>query len=100
MTHYNTLSEAVEGLKQRGYRKNFNLLAQAIQDKEVNQEYGPDQFLVEELHRFEGMSSTGDSSVVYAIKTEKGDKGLLVDAYGAYAESVSPEIVQRLERKN
>ena len=100
MATYTTLSEAVEGLKQRGYRKDFNLLAHAIQARGDDQEYGPNQFFVHEVHRFEGMSSTGDSSVIYAIETDSGSKGTLVDAYGTYAEAVSPEIVQRLERKN
>jgi hypothetical protein len=38
-----------------------------------------------EHHRFEGMSDPDDSSVVYALEASNGLKGLLVDAYGAYA---------------
>jgi hypothetical protein len=44
------------------------------------------------------MTNPADSSVLYAIETEKGDKGLLVDSYGVYAEEVSPEMIDKLKR--
>jgi hypothetical protein len=44
------------------------------------------------------MSSAGDNSVLYAISSEKNDlKGLLVDAYGAYADSLAMEMIQKLK---
>ncbi|PHO00465.1 phosphoribosylpyrophosphate synthetase, partial [Rhodobacteraceae bacterium 4F10] len=57
----------------------------------------PDTFEVVEVYRFEGMSSAGDNSVVYAIQTKTGVKGVLVDAYGVYANSLSPEMIQKLK---
>ncbi|WP_299002578.1 hypothetical protein [uncultured Tenacibaculum sp.] len=42
------------------------------------------------------MSSPGDNSVVYAIQTKTGVKGVLVDAFGVYADSLSPEMIQKL----
>ena len=52
--------------------------------------------MVEEFHRFEGMSSTDDNSVVYAISSKDGLKGILVDAYGVYASSLSDEMIRKL----
>tara|TARA_R110002126_G_scaffold17175_7_gene67520 strand:+ start:2462 stop:2581 length:120 start_codon:yes stop_codon:yes gene_type:complete len=36
------------------------------------------------FYRFEGMSDLDDNMVLNVIETSAGDKGLLVDAYGAY----------------
>ncbi|MGH7300220.1 MAG: hypothetical protein ACREKQ_05850 [Candidatus Rokuibacteriota bacterium] len=40
------------------------------------------------------MSDPDDASIVYAIETRGGTKGLLVDAFGTYA---SPEVGRLLE---
>lgn len=36
------------------------------------------------FYRFAGMSDPDDNMVLNVIETSAGDKGLLVDAYGAY----------------
>lgn len=92
---YETLSQAVEGLKGRGYthdftRKHDHLYCET-EDKRVN----PDEFEIEEFHRFEGMTDPGDNAVVYAINGA-GMKGTLVDAYSTYAEEMSREMVRKL----
>ncbi len=47
--------------------------------------------------RFEGMNNPDDSSILFAISASDGSKGVLVDAYGAYAANVSPEMMDRLK---
>lgn len=98
MTHhsYDTLSGALNGLKQRGYTEDFNLKENCIICTSKPLELKPEEFDIEEVHRFEGMSNPDDSSVVYAIASTYGVKGVLVDAYGAYAEAITPEMAQKL----
>ena len=55
----------------------------------------PEDFQVDEVYRFEG-SSTDDNSILYAISSKNGIKGLLVDAYGVYDENISEEMRKRL----
>ena len=43
------------------------------------------------------MSSTDDNSVLYAISSKNEIKGLLVDAYGVYSESLSESMIQKLK---
>lgn len=74
----------------------YNLSEKHLQCKELDANYTPQQFEVVEVYRFEGMSNPDDNSVIYAIKTDDGNKGTLVDAYGAYADSISLEMAQRL----
>jgi hypothetical protein len=46
---------------------------------EISTSFGPDDFNVRKIFRFEGMSNPSDSSILYAIETLTGVKGLLVD---------------------
>lgn len=59
-------------------------------------EIRPEDFKVDKTFRFEGMSSTDDNSILYAISSKDGIKGLLVDAYGVYAENISEEMRKKL----
>jgi len=97
MKTFETLSLAINDLKNRGYTSDFNLHPEWIECVPMNLRLGPAQFHVDEVHRFEGMTNPDDSSILYAISTPNGIKGLLVDAYGAYATALSSEMVKRLK---
>lgn len=94
---YDTLSQTVNSLKKRGYDENFVLHDNAIECPEVGETFRPEAFEVDEHHRFEGMTNPADSSVVYAISTESGVKGILVDGYGAYSSPLKEEMIQKLK---
>ena len=94
---YDTLVEALQDLQQKGYTTDFNLLPDCL-ECEGGRLY-PDDFRIVDVHRFEGMSSTGDSSVLYVIETTTGLKGTMVDAYGTYASSMTDEMIQKLRYK-
>lgn len=95
--HYHTLTDAIEKLQADGYNRNFNQLENTLECKELSCEYKPEEFTIVKTYRFEGMSSTDDNSVLYAIETNNGEKGLLVDAYGVYADALSPEMIQKFK---
>jgi hypothetical protein len=96
MKSYKTLSEAIEDLKKQGYTEDFNLTENALNWKAKQLQIHPEHFVVDETFRFEGMSSTDDNSILYAISSDNGVKGLLVDAYGVYSDSLSPAMIQKL----
>lgn len=99
MKSYDTLQEAIKDLRAQGYQHDFNVEKDKIYCKNLNMYYKPKEFEVQETYRFEGMSNPDDNDVLYAIETSVGDKGILVDAYGAYAESISPEMLEKLRFK-
>ena len=85
-THvYKTMAEAVEGLRQRGFTTDFTVAKESGQVTAGDRTFKSDDLTIVEHHRFEGMSDPDDSSVVYALEASNGFKGVLVDAYGAYA---------------
>ncbi len=91
MKTFETLSEAIAGLKSKGYKCDFNLHPERIECPPLNLQLRPTEFHVDEVHRFEGMNNPDDSSILFAIQSTNWIKGLLVDAYGVYAESLSSE---------
>lgn len=94
MYAYDTVTAAVKGLKDRGYTKDFNLKENCIVCQE--NKFHPDDFEIVEIYRFEGNSDPGDEAIVYAIESNKGDKGVLVNGYGASAEQVSSDLAKKL----
>lgn len=93
-----TLSQRMNELKEQGYTQDFNLADDKITDKSIDTSYLPNEFNVDELYRFEGMSNPADNSILYAITTSKGQKGLLVDGYGLSGGQVSKELREKLSR--
>lgn len=96
MKHFNTVTEAMVALKQKGYKEDFNLHPEWIECPQLDLRLQPEEFHVDEVHRFEGMTNPDDSEVIYAVSSSRGVKGVLIDAYGAYASSLSPEMMRKL----
>lgn len=100
MKTFDTLSQAMDQLKKSGYVHDFNLHPEWIECPPLNRRFAPQQFHVDEVHRFEGMTNPDDSSVLFAISSSDGIKGLLVDAYGVYADSLSQQMIEKLTIDN
>jgi hypothetical protein len=90
MAGYGTLSEALADLEKRGFTHSFG-------GKETGVALQPDEFEIVEFYRFEGMSNPDDSSVIYAIQSQTGLKGVLVDAYGVYSDPLKAEMISKLD---
>ena len=95
MYTYDTISQAINGLKQRGYTLDFNLQENCLICQQ--EEYNIDDFEIAEVYRFEGMSDPADSGVVYGVIGKNGVKGVLVTAYGMYAQGMGAEIARKLQ---
>ncbi|WP_316814590.1 phosphoribosylpyrophosphate synthetase [Pedobacter nyackensis] len=95
---YDTLTAAVADLEARGYEYDFNLSSEYIECKAIDIKLMPEEFEIDEFYRFEGMTDPDDSSIIYAISSPVGNlRGVIIDAYGAYAENISPELLDKLK---
>ena len=94
MHSYDTVSEALNDLRTRGYTKDFNLRKNSFYCTETEQEYHMPQLQVMETHRFEGYSDPADQAVVYALQAKDGVKGVFVNGYGTYADIDSDAFLQ------
>src|SRR5690242_14327614 len=94
MYTYDTVTAAVNGLKERGYTLDFNLEENCIVCNE--DKFNPEEFEIEEVYRFEGNSDPADEAIVYGIISNKGSKGILVNGYGPSADAMTSELAQKL----
>jgi hypothetical protein len=97
-TDYGTLSQTINGLKEEGYTRDFNIQQDSLVCQETKTELSPDEFEIDGVFRFEGESNPDDEAVLYAISSTKdGSKGvLLVNGYGTSADDASAELVKKL----
>ena len=97
MKNYETLVDATNDLYKRGYTANLSLEGDMLDDKSQNVHMGADDFEIDEFYRFEGQSNPSDMSIVYGISSQKYKlKGVLVNAYGTYADNSSSAIEAKL----
>ena len=96
MFTYDTVTQAVNGLKQRGYTIDFNLEADRISCTKTPLVLSPADFEITEFYRFEGDSDPADEAVVYAIESKGGQKGLIVTGFGISAEGIGEEMIEKL----
>ena len=102
MVTYNTVAEAVNDLVRRGYTFDFRKVKsdhpEWLQD---NKHLRPDEFVINELYRFEGPTDPADESLVLAISSAKHNvKGTLVNAFGPYGEPGVSELSAKLPESN
>ena len=91
---YDTVTDAVNGLKQRGFSLDFNLQENCLICHEGR--FNPDEFEITEVYRFEGNTDPADAAVVYGIASVNGLKGVLVNGFGASADPLSGEMARKL----
>ena len=98
MKNYESLVDALKDLKARGYTQYFEMEYFTIYCGLLDIRLTPEEFIVDEVYRFEDDSTADDSSVLYVISSKDGRvKGTLVDAYGVYAENMSFDMAMKLE---
>ncbi len=97
MITYNNMVEATNDLMKRGYTENLSLEGDTVDDKDKGIQMTPDEFEIDEFYRFEGASNPDDMSIVYAVSSQKYNiKGVLVNAFGTYANTSSSAIDAKL----
>ncbi|WP_375561380.1 phosphoribosylpyrophosphate synthetase [Bernardetia sp. OM2101] len=95
-----TLSETMNALKNEGYTTDFNLKKECLVCEKDGKEIHiyPNEFEIKDTFRFEGETNPSDSAILYAIKSDKYNlKGVLVNAYGVYAEDMAGEMAKKFK---
>ena len=96
---YDTVSEAITDLKKRGYTADLSMEADKdyLFERSTKTELSPEDFTIDEVYRFEGMTDPGDEMIVYAISAnEKNVKGVVVNAFGIYSSYRASKLVEHL----
>lgn len=92
-----SLSSCINQMKEEGYKEDFQVTPGGLASFEEDKFYTPDQISIVSFYRFEGVSDPGDNSILYVIQTDDGRKGTLVDAYGAYADTLTSQFIKEVK---
>lgn len=98
---YDTLSEAVNDLVTRGYTTDFLIQEdrECLLCKDNSLELSSEDFMIDEVYRFEGISDPGDESIVFAIFSRNHNvKGLVINSFGADFGYRSSKLVEHLRK--
>lgn len=94
----NSLSACINKAVGNGYTVNFKVNQEGRLDRESGTgSYAPDQVQIVNFYRFEGASDPADNSILYLIETSDNVKGMLVDAYGTYAQEQISQFIKQVE---
>ncbi len=83
------MSEIMEKLKSKGYTRDFNVFDDKMIMDHSKKVFSPEEIHIVDEYRFEGNTNPDDMSILYAIETKSGEKGMIVNGYGT---SANPEI--------
>ena len=98
MYYYDTVSEAINGLRKRAFEVDFNLQENCLVCN--TGKFNIEDFEVAEVYRFEGNTDPSDEAIVFGIESKTGLKGILVSGYGVSAEGMSAEMAKKLSLQN
>ncbi|HEA23330.1 MAG TPA: phosphoribosylpyrophosphate synthetase [Pricia antarctica] len=97
---YTEIMEALAHLREKGYSDSFDFITNRLHCLQTKRFYEPEAVSIIEYHRFEGASDPEDMSILYAVETDDGTKGTVIDAYGTYADTGLGEFLKRTELIN
>jgi hypothetical protein len=105
-TFMTTLTERVNHAVKDGFVDNMKVTRQGLYSCNNDKVYLPNEVKIVDFCRFEGASDPDDNEIMYLIETNDGDKGILIDAFGTYADEYINNFITKVkgmkktERKN
>ncbi len=82
-----TLSQAINRLRGDGFVHDYDAVGTQLVCSKCETAYDPAATRVVEIVRFEGASDPGDQSILFALDTGCGHRGLYASAYGPEASA-------------
>ena len=93
-----SMVECHQKLTDDGYTENFKIEDNLLKCLDCSKAYEPKDVTIKNFFRFEGLSDPDDNSILYAIETNDGKKGTVVDAYGAYSDPDTSQFIMEVEK--
>lgn len=92
-----TLSEATNKAAEKGFTESFKVVGKGLTTDTEQKFYAPEDVRISNFYRFEGYSDPMDNAILYLIETNDNVKGVLIDAYGAYADAKLSKFVHDVQ---
>jgi hypothetical protein len=96
-----TLSDAVQRLQLDGYTGNwFATPDHRLACDETGEVVDPADVVIDHILRFEGQSDPGDMTILFALQTASGERGLYSAAFGALTEPDDAAVIARMQHRS
>jgi hypothetical protein len=97
LTNMTDMERLMNKLEAQGFVDQYKVEKGKLHDLTNDKKYKPKDVRAVNFYRFEGISNPDDMSILYAIETCDGRKGMLIDAYGLYSDDETGEFLQKIE---
>jgi hypothetical protein len=95
-----TLSDAIRRLQAEGYTGNwFANRDRALECSESGEVLDPEDVQIDHILRFEGESDPGDMTILFALQTPSGAKGLYSAAFGAEMPAEDADVIALMQHR-
>ena len=93
---YLTVACAVDDLTRRGFTEDFRVVDGGLRAIRAGETVRPEDLVIREYHRFEGVSDPDDMAIVYGVEARNGLRGTVVDAFGVYSDPALGALMARV----
>lgn len=91
-----SLVSVLNSLTLSSFTIQFKVTEQGLMSMTTQKLFQPGEIAISHFYRFEGESNPDDNAILYAIETNTGEKGTLIDAYGIYNNSQISDFIQKV----
>lgn len=92
-----TLQHALERLQRAGYRVALEATDAGFRERDGGGLHAPEDLVISEIVRFEGVSDPDDEAVLFALRAREGAlRATFVSSFGPNTEPVAAELMRRL----
>lgn len=91
---YATLAGALDELARRGFTESLQIVAGGLRALGRTDTMKPNDMVIREVYRFEGISDPDDMAILYAMESVDGLRGTLADAFGVYSDPATTAMLE------
>lgn len=94
MKSYHSLDEAISDLRTKGYISDFETESFCLYCGDLDMRLDPEEFKVDDIYEIDGKESTDNSTMLYAISSIAGVRGIVVDKRTTCSLKSSIELIK------
>ncbi|MEZ5103745.1 MAG: hypothetical protein R2757_04575 [Draconibacterium sp.] len=96
---YTTMVEAINNLVKKGYTHNFSVSDKGRLEEGNSLLFYSYEVELHEFHRFEGNTNPSDMSIIYAVQTKTGLRGIVIDSFGVQGSETISDFMNKVVQK-
>lgn len=95
---YSSIQKLVDELEEKGYKEKFEVISSDEMKDSKGNTYSAEDLVINETHRLTQKKTEIEKTVVYALVSKSGVKGVVVDHYGEDSDDTINEFLMNVER--